>query len=277
MTLNPRITAWQGRSVWLIGASTGIGAACARRLHAQGARVAVSARSASGLQALAQAHPGMQVAALDVTQPDTMAAAWTALGYSQQQPPDLVVYCAGWYQPMRATQLDTGVMLQHLRVNFEGAVHCLAVVLPALLGQGRGHISLVSSVAGFRGLPNALAYGPSKAALTHLAEALYLDVHTLGLGVSVVHPGFVETPLTAQNRFHMPALVSPDTAAQAMVEGWERGEFNIHFPKRFTRWLQWARCLPYCWYFPLVRKITGEPRPALPAHHRSPSAPPPPP
>jgi NAD(P)-dependent dehydrogenase (short-subunit alcohol dehydrogenase family) len=274
MSLNPPITAWQGRSVWLIGASSGIGAACARRLHAHGARVAVSARSASGLQALAQTHPGMQTAALDVTQPDSMAAAWAALGYTQQ-PPELVVYCAGWYQPLRATQLDTGVMLQHLRVNYEGAVHCLSVVLPALLQQSKGHISLVSSVAGFRGLPNALAYGPSKAALTHLAEALYLDVHALGLGVSVVHPGFVETPLTAQNHFHMPALVSPETAAKAMMDGWEHGDFDIHFPKRFTRWLQWARCLPYPWYFPLVRRVTGEPRATRPAHPGDPSAPPP--
>ena len=96
-------------------------------------------------------------------------------------------------------------------------------------------MSLISSVAGFRGLPKSLAYGPTKAALTNLAENLYLDLEPLGLGVSVVHPGFVQTPLTAQNDFTMPALITPDQAAQAMLDGWASGSFDIHYPKRFTR------------------------------------------
>jgi short-subunit dehydrogenase len=112
-------------------------------------------------------------------------------------------------------------------------------------------------VAGYTGLPNSLAYGPTKAALTHLGEVLYLDLKGKGIGVSVVHPGFVATPLTAQNTFHMPALITPAQAAQAMLQGWQAGEFNIHFPKRFTRVLACLRLLPYRWYFPLVRKFTG--------------------
>ena len=120
-----------------------------------------------------------------------------------------------------------------------------------------GHVSLVSSVAGFRGLPKSLAYGPTKAALINLAEALYLDLHALGMGVSVVNPGFVATPLTARNDFTMPALITPEAAAAAIVRGWEDGEFDIHFPKRFTRWMKWLRLLPYRWYFPAVRRFTG--------------------
>jgi NAD(P)-dependent dehydrogenase (short-subunit alcohol dehydrogenase family) len=105
-------------------------------------------------------------------------------------------------------------------------------------------------------LPKSLAYGPSKAALTHLGEVLYLDLHPLGIGVSVVHPGFVATPLTAQNTFHMPALISPEQAASDMLQGWRDGLFDIHFPKRFTLFLKLLRILPYRWYFPLVRRFT---------------------
>ena len=135
-------------------------------------------------------------------------------------------------------------------------------MLPQLLrqaaaGQG-GHISLVSSVAGYRGLPQALAYGPTKAALINLAEMLYLDLQPLGLGVSVINPGFVETPLTAQNAFHMPALITPEQAARGHRRRAGRaGEFEIHFPKRFTRWLKALRHLGYGAYFPLVRRSTG--------------------
>ena len=131
------------------------------------------------------------------------------------------------------------------------------LVMKRFLARGRGHISLISSVAGFRGLPQGLAYGPTKAALINLAETLYLDLQPQGLGVSVINPGFVETPLTAQNDFPMPALISPDQAALAIVQGWSRGDFEIHFPKRFTRWMKLLRLLPYRLYFAAVRSFTG--------------------
>ena len=151
-------------------------------------------------------------------------------------------------------------MLRHQDVNYTGALRLLDALLPRLLAQGHGHVSLVSSVAGYRGLPKSLAYGPTKAALTHLAEALYFDLHPAGLGVSVINPGFVQTPLTAQNDFHMPALMQPADAAQCMLQGWQSGDFEIHFPKRFTRWMKLMRILPYAWYFPLVARMT-RPRP----------------
>jgi NAD(P)-dependent dehydrogenase (short-subunit alcohol dehydrogenase family) len=142
-----------------------------------------------------------------------------------------------------------------------GALYLLDAVLPHLLTQARtgqgGHLSLVSSVAGYRGLPKSLAYGPTKAALIHLAQTLYLDLHPLGLGVSVVNPGFVATPLTAQNEFHMPALLTPEQAAEEMLRGWRRGEFEIHFPKRFTRVLKALGLLPDGPYFAAVRRATG--------------------
>ena len=252
---NPPITDWHGRSVWLVGASSGIGLACAEALHAAGARVCVSARQAALLQDFADRHPGALALPLDVT--DASAVKQAAAQVQTQHGLDVVIYCAGYYKAETATAFDMNSMHTHLHVNFTGALLLLDAVLPTLLAQARGHLSLVSSVAGYRGLPNSLAYGPTKAALTHLAEVLYMDLKDRGIGVSVVHPGFVATPLTAQNNFHMPALITPAQAAQAMLQGWRDGLFNIHFPKRFTRVMGLLRILPYRWYFPLVRQFTG--------------------
>jgi NAD(P)-dependent dehydrogenase (short-subunit alcohol dehydrogenase family) len=259
MSLNPRIPTWQGRRVWLVGASSGMGRAAASLLHARGARVTVSARSAAALDDFVALHPGSTALALDVTDPAQVRAA--AAQVLADGVPDLVCYCAGTYRALRATEFDLATMLQHMEVNYTGALHLLDALLPALQASARtgggGHISLVSSVAGFHGLPQGLAYGPTKAALTHLAETLYLDLHPLGLGVSVVHPGFVDTPLTATNDFRMPALMAPEAAAQAMLRGWERGAFEIHFPRRFTLVMKGLRLLPYRWYFAAVRRFTG--------------------
>ena len=260
MPLNPPITDWSGRTAWLVGASTGIGRATAARLHALGARVIVSARNAASLEAFTVAHPGSEAIALDATDREALHAAAAGV-VARHDRIDLVVYCAGTYAPMRATEFNLEVALQHQQVNYVGALYLLDAVLPHLLAQARtgqsGHLSLVSSVAGYRGLPKSLAYGPTKAALIHLAQTLYLDLHPLGLGVSVVNPGFVQTPLTAQNEFHMPALITPEQAAEEMVRGWRRGEFEIHFPKRFTRVLKALGLLPDSPYFAAVRRATG--------------------
>lgn len=252
---NPPLDDWRGLRVWLVGASSGIGEATAAALHAQGAQVLVSARKAEALERFVQQHPGAQAWPLDVT--DEMAVARTATAILADGPLDLVVYCAGHYQAMRATDIDLADMHLHMAINYSGALNLMTAVLPAMVARGQGHLSLISSVAGFRGLPKSLAYGPTKAALTHLAENLYLDLQPLGIGVSAIHPGFVQTPLTAGNNFQMPALLTPDQAAQAMLQGWARGDFDIHFPRRFTRWMKLLRLLPYRLYFPVVRRFTG--------------------
>ena len=255
MSLNPSITDWQGRRIWLVGASTGIGLACAQALRTAGAQVIVSARNPQGVQDWAAQDAGVQWRALDVSDgPQVQATARTLLA---EGPLDMVVYAAGYYRAQRATALDLDDLLQHDKVNYQGALQVIDAVLPGMLAQGSGHISLISSVAGWRGLPNGLAYGPTKAALTHLAETLYMDLQDQGIAVSVVNPGFVATPLTAQNQFAMPALISPEQAAREMIKGWAQGQFDIHFPKRFTLWLKLLRLLPYRLYFPLVRKFTG--------------------
>ena len=253
---NPPLTQWTGRVVWLVGASSGIGAATAKALHAQGARVVVSARGLSALNALCALHPGMLAVPLDSTD---VAATQSACDQvvTQCGQIDLVVYCAGHYQAMTALSFDLAEAKRHMLINYEGALNVLSAVLPVLRKQRSGHISLVSSVAGFRGLPQSLAYGPTKAALTHLAEVLYLDLHPLGLGVSVVHPGFVQTPLSAQNTFAMPALITPEVAATDMLAGWAAGAFELQFPKRFTLWMQLLRILPNRLAFAAVRRMTG--------------------
>lgn len=258
MALNPRITDWQGRTVWLVGASTGIGRATASLLHAQGARVIVSARQVAALQGFVAAHPGSAFEVLDVSDADAVReVVRRVLRQSPSGRLDMVVYCAGHYQPMRAQAFDLPQALRHQQVNYAGALHVLDAVLPVLTRQGAGHVSLVGSVAGYRGLPKALAYGPTKAALNNLAECLYLDLHPAGVGVSIVNPGFVRTPLTAQNDFDMPALLTAEQAAREMVAGWRTGRFEIHFPRRFTLWLKLLKHLPHGWYFPAVSRITG--------------------
>lgn len=259
MAFNPPITGWQGQRIWLIGASSGIGYALAQALHARGAQVIVSARQHEALADFVAQHPDSTAAPLDVT--DAQAVAATAQHLLAAGPLDVVCYCAGYYQPMRADALDLPVLLRHQAVNVGGALHTLAAVVPGLLAQAQAgrhpHLSLVASVAGWRGLPQSVAYGPTKAALINLAETLFLDLRPHGIGVSVVNPGFVATPLTEKNTFSMPALLTPAQAAQAIVRGWERGAFDVHFPRRFTLWLRLLRLLPYRLYFALVHRMTG--------------------
>jgi len=252
--LNPPLQDWSGKSAWIIGASSGIGRATAAALHARGAHVTVSARNAQALQDFVAEHSGSVALPLDSTDSQAMHACVRSL--LAERAPDCVMYCAGHYQAMRASALDVPDMLRHLQVNYQGALYLLDALLPALRQRGSGHLSFVSSVAGYRGLPNSLAYGPTKAALTNLAETLHLDLQADGIGVSVINPGFVETPLTAGNTFKMPGLITPAQAAQAILQGWAQGNFEIHFPKRFTLWMKALRIMPNRWYFFLVRKMT---------------------
>ena len=170
---------------------------------------------------------------------------------------DLAVYLAGTYTPTRAWELTVERARSHVEANLMGAFNMLPLVLPPMLARGAGAVALVSSVAGYRGLPNSTVYGPTKAALINLAEALYIDLAPKGIGAYVINPGFVETPLTAQNEFRMPALISSAAAAAEIVKGFERGEFEIHFPKRFTRALKFLGLLPYRLYFAAVHRLTG--------------------
>ncbi|MBK9605133.1 MAG: SDR family NAD(P)-dependent oxidoreductase [Betaproteobacteria bacterium] len=256
MPLNPPLPAWREATVWIIGASTGIGAATARALLAAGARVALSARKADALAEVAGASERALVLPLDYTDSAAVRAAWTTLQRDWGRV-DLVLVVAGTHQEMRAWELDEAAAMALLKTNLHGVIGTCAVVVPGLLAQGAGALGIVASVAGYRGLPKALIYGASKAAVINFTESLYLDLEPKGIGVYLISPGFVKTPLTDSNDFKMPALISAEEAAGMILKGLRQGRFEIHFPKRFTLLLKFLQMLPYRWYFALIHKSTG--------------------
>lgn len=256
MSLNPPLTNWRDKKVWIVGASSGIGLALAHRLHLSGAQVILSARRAELLKDWCASRQNTWFFPMDVLDFEDIKQKWQGLT-QQHGLPDVVVYAAGHYLPMRANAWNLQEMVRHCEVNYLGCCRVLDMVLPAFMESGKGHFSIIASVAGYRGLPQALAYGPTKSGLISLAEILYQDLHPLGVGVSLINPGFVETPLTAQNNFRMPALITAEQAAQFILKDWSRGEFEIHFPKRFTLVMKLLRLLPYRLYFFLVRFATG--------------------
>lgn len=254
--MNPRISDWRGKRVWVIGASSGIGKATAELLHGLGAAVAVSARRAGKLAHGGAGDPRTLAIALDVTDHASVKLAGEAIVQAWGGI-DLVLVVAGGHNEMRADSFDLDAANALVDLNLRGVFNCIDVVLPQLLAQGAGGLGIVASVAGYGGLPKALVYGATKAALINLTESLYLDLRPRGIAVYQVNPGFVDTPLTARNDFPMPALMTTSDAALALVDGIERGQFHIHFPRRFTNVLRLARLLPYRLYFWLVHRVTG--------------------
>nr|WP_233158873.1 SDR family NAD(P)-dependent oxidoreductase [Chromobacterium sp. ASV5] len=250
---NPAIADWRARRVWVIGASSGIGAALAAELLDAGAAVILSARRAEPMRALAAGHERARVETLDVSDPAAWRQAWSRLERDAALP-DLVVFCAADYRPQTCLDLHAEETRRLFDTNLLGVYHGLEVALPSLARQGGG-VALIASVAGYAGLPGAAVYGPGKAALINLAEILYAELHARGLAVYLINPGFVATALTAKNDFAMPGLLTPRQAAQAIMRGFARGAFEIHFPLRFTFWLKLLRLLPYRLRLPLLSRL----------------------
>jgi NAD(P)-dependent dehydrogenase (short-subunit alcohol dehydrogenase family) len=247
------------KTIWITGAGSGIGREAALQLADQGATVIASARSADNLETLVKdAKPlaGRVVAKpFDVTQLDvvreTVRAVADDLGL-----PDLAILNAGTYRPEKTHSLSADTVGAQVATNLMGGVNMIDALLPRFLARGRGHIAVVSSVAGYRGLPSAAGYGATKAALINLCEALRADLVGTGIKVQLVNPGFVKTPLTDKNTFKMPFLMPVETAVRRMIAGLATDRFEITFPKRFTWQMKLMRVLPYALYFPLVRAIT---------------------
>lgn len=240
--------------VWITGAGTGIGAALAHTFAAAGWPVTASGRRPEPLQALAARVPGCVPVPLDVTDRVAVQAAVSAMAPSL---PTLAVLCAGTHHPTPATAFSAAGVRDLIDTNLMGIVHCVEALLPLYLARGQGHLVLVASVAGYRGLPTAAGYCASKAAVIALAESLRLDLADTGVQVTVVNPGFVDTPLTQQNPFPMPDLITAEAAATQIVRGLEQGGFEIAFPRRFAMAMKLLRILPDRWYFSAVRRFTG--------------------
>jgi NADP-dependent 3-hydroxy acid dehydrogenase YdfG len=245
-----------GQRVWVIGASSGIGEACANALIKAGAKVALSSRREERLNSIAAlGKPGQTlVLPLDVTN-DAQLTNGYQLIQSTWGGVDLLLFVSGVYVPLRADNFDIAVAEQTIDANLLGPMRAVALVLPEMLKAHAGHIAIVGSVAGYSGLPKALAYGPSKAAIINFCETLYYDLLPQGVSVHMISPGFVATEATAQNDFEMPALISAEEAATEIMSGLEKGEFDIHFPKRFSGFLKFLRILPYPLYFWIVRRF----------------------
>lgn len=252
---------------WVTGASSGIGAALALELQRHGWTVAVTARSADALRELAGlALPGAILPMPgDVTDAERMAEIVAELE-ERHGGVALAVLNAGVYLPVDGTDPDLSAFHTSFDVNLKGTANALVPLVKAMKPRKRGQIAIVASVAGYSGLPTSAAYGATKAGLINLAEAMKFDLDRLGICLQVISPGFVDTPATKDNPFPMPHLMSVDAAVAEVVEGLEDpADFEISFPKRFTRQLKLLRMLPYRLYFPLVARATGWSRKGDPA------------
>ena len=243
---------------WVTGAGKGIGKAAALELAGRGWTVAASARTNSDLVALGEeatmAGGTVVPFALDVTK---RTAVSHAVGLIEDKfgGIDLALLNAGTYVRFGVEDFTAEAFGRQMDINVMGTVNCLDPVLGRMRQRNSGHIAVVSSLTAYRGLPYASAYGASKAALTNMCEAIKPELDALGIQMTVIHPGFVKTPLTDQNEFAMPFLMEAEEAARRIVDGLERGTFEIAFPRRLAFLLKVARCLPYGLYFAMTRRL----------------------
>lgn len=252
--MNKPMPKWAGQRIWLIGASSGIGAALSTEALNAGATVVLSARREERLRQVADAHPCSLVIPFDVLDYKGWVNAYESI-CRHIGGIDLLIFCAADYRPERSWQVEPNAASHTLLVNLASVYTGISTVLPDMLARASGGIALVASVAGYVGLPNASVYGPSKAALINLAEILYSDLHPKGLNVYLINPGFVQTELTAKNNFTMPALQTPQQAAIAIRRGISSGRFEIHFPWRFTQMMKLLQILPYRLRFGLIDRL----------------------
>jgi short-subunit dehydrogenase len=242
------------KTVWITGGSSGIGRELARQLDGRVSHIAVSARSADKLDELARTSRSVVSYPLDVTDAEAVAGCVRDIE-AAAGPIDLAVFCAGVWHMMDSKNFDLAAMRSGIEVNYMGTVNALAAVIPGMLARGRGHIAIVASIAGYRGLPRAAAYSPTKAALINLAESLRCELAPRGITVSVVNPGFVDTPLTHDNPFPMPRILSAEDAARRTLKGLERGDYEISFPFGFVTVVWLLRILPNAFFFWVMRTI----------------------
>lgn len=240
-----KINGYKNEIVWIVGASSGIGAALARELAARGASLALSARRKDELEKLSSSLDGKhKVFVLDITDAETVARTAQAIRAAYGRI-DRVVFLAATYAPMRIDTLNAAVTKQIIDINLTGTFNVTEAIIPVFKTQKtKGQIALCGSVAGYMGLPGGQPYSATKAGVINLTESLYAECGR-DFDVKLISPGFVRTPLTDKNDFKMPMMIEPEQAAKEIANGLLLSSFEIHFPKKFTNFLKLLRFLPY--------------------------------
>ncbi|HMN36372.1 MAG TPA: SDR family NAD(P)-dependent oxidoreductase [Hyphomicrobium sp.] len=249
--------------VWITGASSGIGRELALRLACEGITVAATARSAGKLQALAASSPFIKPYPADVMDADAMRAAFASIERDLGAV-DLAILNAGIWQGMLVSDFSAERGKHTMAVNYFGVLHALEPAMDAFAARGRGHLAIVSSVAGFRGMMKGAAYAPTKAALISLSESLYPHLARKGVKLTVINPGYIATPMTETEAFPKPFIIPVEQAAETILGGLARGKYEIVFPWRMALLMKTLRILPNWAFFRLVniginRGGTGEP------------------
>ncbi len=241
------------KKIWITGASSGIGKALAVKFAKEGWKVAISARRKNLLDEIATdenifAYP------LDVEDENQIKNIFDKI-LEDFKDLDICVFCSGTYNRKSEKKIDNIQIKKTFNINFFGVVDCIKTVEDFFKNRKKGHLSIVSSIAGYRGLPNSSGYGPSKAALTNFTESIYFDFKKYNVSISLISPGFIKTPMTDTNDFPMPFIKTPEFAAEKIFNGLtKKSSFEIHFPKALTLLLKFFRILPYRIYLFLIDK-----------------------
>ena len=242
------------KKIWITGASSGIGRALALKFANEGWQVAASARRENLLNDLNKQNSNIYPFALDVTNEAEAKNVFKNI-IEKFNTLDISVFCTGIHDPDAEKVLSSEKIRKIMETNFFGTLNCIMAVNTFFREKKYGHISIVSSVAGYRGLPAASGYCASKSALSSLAESLYFDFKRHNVRVSLVSPGFIKTPMTDKNKFPMPMIKSPEFAAEKMFAGLtKKNAFEIHFPIAFTMIMKLLKIMPNWLYFLLVKK-----------------------
>jgi len=242
------------KKIWITGASSGIGKALAVKFAKENWKVAISARREKLLNDIAQTE-NISSFPLDVTDDSKVTEVFSTI-LREFNSLDLCVFCSGAYDPKLEQEINKKQIRKIMDINFFGVLNCIKSVEEYFKNKKDGHISIVSSVAAYRGLPNSSGYGPSKAALTNLTESLYFDFKKYNVRISLISPGFIKTSLTDKNEFPMPFIKSPKFAADKMYNGLVKSSaFEINFPKELTIILKLLRIMPYRIYLFLIDKL----------------------
>jgi short-subunit dehydrogenase len=236
----------KGKKYWIIGASEGLGRELSIQLSNLGVKLIISARNETRLNELSSLTKA-KVLALDVLNIDAINQASKSVGII-----DGIIYVAGDYTPLNSTTWNVEEVDKMIAVNFTGAAKVLGFIVPKFLKQNNGHIVMIGSLSGFRGLPNAIGYGASKAAMMHLAENIKADLYKTPIKIQLINPGFIKTRLTEKNNFKMPFIMSVEDAAKRVIIAMNSNRFQTNFPLIFSLLFRASNLLPafiYFWLF----------------------------